>query len=540
MTIKLRFALLLSLLLGSLLIALGILRGIEQDELDSLLANERQSRAQLLNHWIDLAGRSLPQFAADTAQAEEFGALLAKGDLAPLRVRMDANLGAAGLNMFWLLRADGTIIAHGGLRDQAAGDSPLTPAEFVALVSETPSPRFFVSRGTELLEVCARRIPAANPLGAAWLIVARRWDDAYLRGIGALAEARVTLRGAQENVHAPTEVGNLVLLRPLNDWRGHPLRVLHVEAEAVEIMQTYGRDRTHTLVFVGFGLLTVAAMALALQQWVVRPLSLIGRSLENEQPMIVAPLIGHRTELARVAQLVHDSFAQRAVLKREIEDRRRAQEALERSEAEVRRNLDERARLGRDLHDGVIQSLYAAGMGLAGIRAWLTADQTEAAARLEQTRGMLNETIHDVRNFIMGLEPEALKLQTFSQAVTTLLDTMRSLRAFQSTIEIDEELAKRLTLAQRVHALQIIREAVSNALRHGEAGHIDVTLRALTHFAELQIRDNGSGFDPAKVVRRGGLGNFAQRANELGAELAVESKPGEGTLVKLTFALLIL
>jgi len=58
-----------------------------------------------------------------------------------------------------------------------------------------------------------------------------------------------------------------------------------------------------------------------------------------------------------------------------------------------------------------------------------------------------------------------------------MLSTMRSLRAFSAKIEIDEELAARLTLAQRVHSLQITREAVSNALRHGRANHIQVGLR---------------------------------------------------------------
>jgi signal transduction histidine kinase len=170
----------------------------------------------------------------------------------------------------------------------------------------------------------------------------------------------------------------------------------------------------------------------------------------------------------------------------------------------------------------------------------LQPEQIDAATRLEQTRAALNETIHDVRNFIIGLEPEALRLQTFSQAITALLEVMRSMRAFRSTVDVNEALAARLTLAQRVQALQIAREAVSNALRHGAPSHIHIALRERGEFAEFEIADDGRGFDPATAPEGKGLTNFAERARELGGELTLDSKPGEGTRVRLTFSLLIL
>jgi signal transduction histidine kinase len=282
----------------------------------------------------------------------------------------------------------------------------------------------------------------------------------------------------------------------------------------------------------------IVAMWLAIQAWVLRPLSRISDSLATDQPQLVADMSTEKSEFGRVAQLVRSSFEQRDDLQREIRERTIAQAARERSEAALRSNLEERSKLGRDLHDGVIQSLYAAGMGLVGIRALLRPDQTEAMARLEQSRTALNETIHDVRNFLIGLEPEALKLQTFSQAVAALLDMMNGIKPFHSRVEIDEALASGLTLAQRVHALQITREAVSNALRHGEASRINVALRGRAGQAEFEVTDDGRGFDPALAASPGkGLVNFAQRARELGADLSVESQPGRGTRVRLAFSL---
>jgi signal transduction histidine kinase len=239
-----------------------------------------------------------------------------------------------------------------------------------------------------------------------------------------------------------------------------------------------------------------------------------------------------------VARLALEAFAQRRALRTEIEQRTQAQAALEQSEAALRQNLEERARLGRDLHDGVIQSLYAAGMGLAGIRTQLSVEQAEAAARLEQTRAVLNDTIHDVRNFIHGLEPEALRQQTFAQAIAALLELMRSHRDFRSRIDIADDLARRLSLAQRVHALQIAREAVSNALRHSAASEIAITLGQTGNLIEFAVSDNGAGFNPLAGGASGvGLENFAQRARELGAELSVHTTPGAGTCVKLCLPL---
>ena len=118
---------------------------------------------------------------------------------------------------------------------------------------------------------------------------------------------------------------------------------------------------------------------------------------------------------------------------------------------------------------------------------------------------------------------------------------MRSHRDFRSHLNIDEDVARRLTLAQRVHALQITREAVSNALRHGAANRITVALRRPGEFVEFEIVDDGAGFDAAAGTSQGtGLANFQQRAKELGAELTMHSEPGRGARVKLVFPLILL
>jgi signal transduction histidine kinase len=178
-------------------------------------------------------------------------------------------------------------------------------------------------------------------------------------------------------------------------------------------------------------------------------------------------------------------------------------------------------------------------MSLASVRAQLKPEQEDASVRLEQSRAALNETIRDVRNFITGLEPEGLRERSFSQAVTSLLSFMQSVRTFRAITTIDDAAAAHLTLSQRAHALQIAREAVSNALRHGEAAEVAVSLGAKHAGIEFEIRDNGCGFVPGATPRPPGSGhglaNFTRRAHEIGAELILRSEIGRGTSVRLIF-----
>ena len=537
MSIQRRFAFLLALLLFGFLVALIVVGRLERAEKIEMVAADRESRTQLLHHWSELTSRALPQFAADAAQSEEFAAALDAMAIDSERRKIEQALATARIDALWVVRDDGSVrLQMTSSATLAAPPLPLPANEFASVVNETPSPRFFAEQGEELWEVCIRRLRSTQP--PEWLVVGRRWDDIQLRALASLTESAVSLASPSQNAQ-PAENNRLVLSRPLADWRGRPLRLLRMEYEVPEIEQALETEAKRTQVFFVFGLSLMVAIGLALHRWVLRPLRKIGQSLATDDPSPASELSNDPSELGHAAKLVVGSFDQRAALRHEIAERTRMHEALERSEASLRRNMEERSRLGRDLHDGVIQSLYAAGMGLAGIRALLRPEQAEAATRLEQTRGVLNETIHDVRNFIIGLEPEALKLQTFSQAIGALLDVMRAMRPFKSALDIDEKLAGRLTLAQRVHALQITREAVSNALRHGEASEVQVGLRPHGEFAEFEVMDNGSGFETDFASSQGkGLRNFAQRARELGAELTVDSRPGRGTRVKLVFSIL--
>ncbi|HYT60612.1 MAG TPA: PAS domain S-box protein [Haliangiales bacterium] len=216
----------------------------------------------------------------------------------------------------------------------------------------------------------------------------------------------------------------------------------------------------------------------------------------------------------------------------DITERKHAEAALQESDQRLRRSLEERVQLGRDLHDGIIQSIYAVGLGLQECRNLLAQNPAEAQARLAQSVSDLNLVIRDVRNFIVGLEPEALKGREFNAALQSLVSAMSRTQAAQFSFDIDAPAAEALNGRQAAHLLQIAREAMSNSLRHARAHSTVVSLKKQNGCVRLEVRDDGTGFAPETSGTRGhGLRNIAARADELGARNEIVSTPGKGTRV---------
>jgi signal transduction histidine kinase len=532
MTVRLRFTLLFGLLLLGFGGALLTLHWLQRQESVRGMELLHQSREQQLDHWLAATGRSLGNYASENARATA----------ARLRAHPDESVipetGApadSGITAYWIVRSNGALTqletAHGLM------PPPVPAAQIAQWTANPPSYRFFSESDAGLLEICLA--PVAPEEGAppwGWVLAARRWNDSYLRMLAALTEGRVSL----DLYPAAMAATPTVHTRLLPDAQGKPLRSLLVSHPPSAETTPPFWGATGTATFFVFGVLLIIALAISLQQWVLQPVKLLEAGLAQGTSAPLAPLLAQSDEIAGVARMLETSFAQRDVLQKEIEERRRIAAALLATENDLRRTLEERTRIGRDLHDGVIQTLYATGMGLTGIRALLQPGQTEAAERLDQSRATLNEIIRDVRNFITGLEPETLRQQSFTHAVSALLDFMKNISPVTTGCTIDEELAGQLTLGQRANALHIMREAVSNALRHGAAEHIQVSLtRTPEGEAALEISDDGLGFNPdVGMSSRGrGLENFARRAEELGATFSLRSEPGRGAHLRFVFKL---
>ncbi len=247
-----------------------------------------------------------------------------------------------------------------------------------------------------------------------------------------------------------------------------------------------------------------------------------------------APFDITRTEVGALAKLAESSVAQSRELARERDVRQRAEADALLTQQLLNRSLQEKIRLGRDLHDGIIQSLYAAGLTLESARPLVTADPTEAEARIARTRENLNRCIRDIRAHIAGLSPENLTSADFAPALRAIADELAATREIDFDHQIDEAAVRLLSPAQSIEFLQIAREALSNALRHGAASKISIHLSATSSNLQLTIHDNGSGFNPSAPRTGHGLANMQARAIQLGATLHLESSPTTGTRLTLS------
>jgi signal transduction histidine kinase len=240
-------------------------------------------------------------------------------------------------------------------------------------------------------------------------------------------------------------------------------------------------------------------------------------------------------DMSSLAGLAKVSVEQGVQLERERNERLRIQEDLNLQQSLLNRSLEEKIRLGHDLHDGIIQSLYATGLTLEAARRSTESNPAAAAQQVDTALEMLNRTIRDVRSYILGLAPENLRSQSFSEAVRSIAETVGAGSGVEFGFDVDSDSAARLNEAQYADLVQVVREAVSNAIRHGKAKRIEVTLKGTGNEFCLAVRDNGRGFSIENASRGHGLNNIQSRAQRLGAQLQFSSTPGTGTRIVVTF-----
>jgi len=216
----------------------------------------------------------------------------------------------------------------------------------------------------------------------------------------------------------------------------------------------------------------------------------------------------------------------------DITERYRSEEALRTSEEQLRKVLEEREQLSRDLHDNIIQSIYAIGMSLEECRYLFQEDQQEADKKLEYAVVSLNRVISDVRVYIVWEKHEGISGQQFCAKLAELALSMERAQGIHFSLDLAAEAAQRLTPLGAFHILHIVQEAMSNSLRHSKSRSGLVSLQMEGRRIRLEIRDEGVGFNMEEVVGQGhGLQNMTARAQKLGAHLQIVSKPGLGVQI---------
>ena len=196
----------------------------------------------------------------------------------------------------------------------------------------------------------------------------------------------------------------------------------------------------------------------------------------------------------------------------------------------------DRERIGRELHDGIIQSIYAAGLSLEDTHYLVAEDPPRAQRQIRTVMNSLNRTIEDIRRYIFDLR-EAEQSRELEKVLAGLVQDLRLDTLLEVDLDVIGERCCWLDREQVGHVTQIAREALSNVVQHASASRVSVGLCYQGDSTRLTVTDDGQGMDLSSATDGDdgqGIANMHARARMLGGTLGVVSEPGAGLALALT------
>jgi signal transduction histidine kinase len=195
--------------------------------------------------------------------------------------------------------------------------------------------------------------------------------------------------------------------------------------------------------------------------------------------------------------------------------------------------VEERARLARELHDSVTQSLFSLNLTLKAARRSIDSNPARADTLLDNVQELAQGALAEMRALIFELRPQALANEGLVSALQKHADSVRARSGLQ--VHLDTKGDRRLPLDYEEALYQIAREALHNVVKHAQATQAWVSLDLAGPEVVLSVRDDGKGFDPEEVLNDGGshigTSTMRERAETIGGALEIRSCPGCGTEV---------
>lgn len=224
-----------------------------------------------------------------------------------------------------------------------------------------------------------------------------------------------------------------------------------------------------------------------------------------------------------------------AILLRDVTERLRTERLLL-SRARSLAVQETKQQLARHLHDSVAQTLAALRIRLDLLAASGGAAEV-TALQAGEVRAMLAEAIRELRQTMWELRPTLLEKLPLEEALRAYLGDLEARSGLKGSLEMKG--AVQLQPDREVLLFRVIQEAVTNAMKHSRAEAVEVRLEALEEGIQVEVKDEGVGFDPAEagadpLHRSFGLRDMQDRARMLGTELAIESSPGQGTRIRFS------
>jgi signal transduction histidine kinase len=197
--------------------------------------------------------------------------------------------------------------------------------------------------------------------------------------------------------------------------------------------------------------------------------------------------------------------------------------------------IAERDRIARELHDAVTQTLFSASsIAEATPHIWLK-DQALAQQYMENLTVMLRGALAEMRTLLLELRPEALREQTLDQLLQILVEATQARTSAPISLVVNGQRPLPEDVTITFH--RIAQESLNNVVKHAEATEVSITLDCDQNGIVLRVRDNGSGFDPSTIpAGHLGLSIMAERIEKIGGTLLIDSQPGDGTQIVVSWS----
>lgn len=189
--------------------------------------------------------------------------------------------------------------------------------------------------------------------------------------------------------------------------------------------------------------------------------------------------------------------------------------------------VEDRQRIARDLHDSVIQDLFAVGLGLQGLTRRI--DDPDTARLVDDAVDRLDTSVNSLRRYIFELKDPTHPALGLDERLQDLVSRMGS--AYPSAVRLSLDWLGPTNADDEI--VMVVQEALSNSLRHAESDWVEITLTDDDENVVIQVIDNGIGFDASDVAGGMGIANMRSRVQRLGGVMTIDSAKGEGTRIEV-------
>ena len=354
-------------------------------------------------------------------------------------------------------------------------------------------------------------------------VAPERWDVYFQKELGVMIGGTVELYRAGQLPATPVPAGSLSFTEKVGSIPGWEARVSFAAPALIRTQVLHQRI-----------LAVVILLALLLALVPLLAAVIVNRRAGGEAATYT-PWGNTRAQAAGFEQLARLSHERSTALAQEHAARARAEEDLQVNRSLLGQSVAERVRLGRELHDNICQTLYAVCLTLESVQK-KSELAPEMQTRMQQCLAELRRLNQEVRAYLQDLEPGSVNGQSFSAALAGMLGSLPTGDEVNIERRLDAETLELIPSQHVAEIMNILREAVSNSLRHGRARQIILRAARNDDTLALSVQDDGTGFTPGPGSGHG-LGNMRARAAGLGGKLEVESTPGKGTRIILSLPL---